>query len=312
MLTRGFLPNDNPFVTLAVVKEGYRPLVDKVEGLFSNLTTFLNDDTAREEIVCQLRDVVPLVDHEFTETFGNSLMEERGFLIYSCFAAAFINGGTPLPRLAKEITIPVVRFGARIRRSPVLDYQSYILHNWQLTGSTVRKENVEPLFTFTGTSEEKNYVTSRVIVEYMTRGITSLDTLKDRLERMLQATKNMQLPAKAARYLKPFVGVKYEGWGWVEPQSFPIPLTVQSPAISYIAKLLGIPYDDADYQNHRLLNNCDVIRSTNPLDATSSIVYNDCLELFAELADIISSPDSDFMWNRFGTTKLELVKKYRR
>lgn len=312
-MLRGFLPNDNPHTRLSVIKEEYRPLVAKLEDLFSNLPLFLKEQVAREEIVCQLRDVVSLVDHEFTEIFGNSLMEERGFLIYSCFAAAFINSEKPLPRLAKEITIPIVRFGARVRRSPVLDYQSYILLNWRLIGNSISKEGIEPIFTFSGTSEEKSYIINRIIVEHKTKEISSLDILKDRLEFMLQTMKETpSMPETAAVYLKPFVGVKYEGWGRLDPQSFPIPLVAQSPAISFIAKLLGIPYNDADFQNHRWLIHCDAIRLTKPLDVTTPSVYNDCLEMFVELAEIISAPESDFMWNRFGVTKVEFLEKYRR
>lgn len=238
---RGFLPLNDPIEFLSVKNENYQQFLSAAETLAANMPEMINSRCVRQEIVCQLREVSLLFDHEL---FNNlEAMDERAFLVYGFLAAAYVNTAyeNPMNRLAKEITVPLVRLAERVQRQAVLDYHSYILYNWRRKdkNKSIAADNLEPLLTFSGSKEEADFIVSHLLLE-MHCDLLSKISLDDVLDSMLKIARNIPDISEIKSHFKPFVNINFEGWGWQEPQSFGCYLLDQSPILAAIAKSLGL------------------------------------------------------------------------
>lgn len=313
--SRGFLPNTDPVQKLVIKDEKYRPFAVTMENLASSLTDMVQAQKAREEIVCQLRDVVPLFDHDLFNSFGSPAMDERAFLVYSCFAVVYVNNykDRPLSRLCKEVTIPIVRLAERVQRKPILDYCSYILFNWKRKNPSgpLTIDNLESLLTLSNTEEENKYIISRVAIEAKSSlfsGPFTLEQLSNCLSECNDLIKlSPKLPDYVNNYFNSFVKVKYDGWGWPDPQTFIGNAITQSSTIGKMARMLGLPYQDNDIRDYKPFHHRHALDAThNYRPGASKIVYNDCLVKFADLIDGMSSE----IWNKFGFGKDKLLSEF--
>lgn len=312
---RGFLPNTDPVQRLVINNEKYQPFATVMESLASSVAGMVESQTARVEIVNQLREVVPLFDHELFNSFGSPTMDERAFVVYSFFAAIFINNykDRPLSRLCKEITIPIVRLAERVQRKPILDYCSYILNNWKRKDPSgpLTVDNLDSLLTFSNTKEESKYIISRVAVEAKSSlfaGQFTIEQLSDCLSECVDIIKlSPKLPDYVNDYFNSFVKVKYEGWGWPDPQTFIGNAITQSSTVGKIARMLGLPYQDVDIRDYKPVHHRHALDAThNYRPGAPKKIYNDCLVKFAELVDGMSGD----IWNKFGFNRDKLLIEF--
>ncbi len=76
----------------------------------------------------------------------------------------FENPSTIIPAV---IAKPLYQFCKQEQRFPTLTYADYILYNWRLRNSHqgIVPENIEPIFTFTGTKDEAWFIKIHVAIE---------------------------------------------------------------------------------------------------------------------------------------------------
>lgn len=82
---------------------------------------------------------------------------ELAFLMLAFLAHGYLHSTDPYRTiLPANIAVPFVQLGERMGRLPVLSHASLILHNWRRIDpeGPIQVENLEPIFSFTGTADE--------------------------------------------------------------------------------------------------------------------------------------------------------------
>jgi indoleamine 2,3-dioxygenase len=133
---RGFLPYRNPVKSMRDTNENFWI---ELENLAQELPELVESRKWREESVARLRPLkehIHLLHSKFLDVDVDEcdkMMLERGMLLYSYFASAYVhqkheNVATHIP---KEIAVPLVLLAGKVRRPPILTYASYCLTNWK-------------------------------------------------------------------------------------------------------------------------------------------------------------------------------------
>jgi hypothetical protein len=245
---RGFLPSDDPLISLPITDYKQTELIYTWENLAQIIPHYLKEDCLREELVCALRKADRSYYHGFIDDMSSHRAFERVFLLLAYFATSYINSpeGHRKKKLPKEISIPFSRVAHLVSRKPVLDYSAYVLYNWRKINpsSPAIIGNVEPLVTFTDTKEEKLLITTLVEMEYLGSRITTR-LLCDKLNRVNSALVKCHTIRKHLEdvFFHDFEDVFYEGW-LPDKQSFSCGVIHQSPFATYLRKYL-----DTMFQN---------------------------------------------------------------
>jgi len=165
---RGFLPKQNPLIELPPNAEWNR----KFNQLAKNIPQLLKEK--------KLRIVVDALNQEFEAavingrsaqvTVENLAQKNAALLMLLMIAQAYLwEDANNKPRnmlpavLAKNI-YPLCKMQ---QRYPTLTYADYVLNNWRLKDQTkkITLDNIEPLFTFTGSLDEAWFIKIHVAIE---------------------------------------------------------------------------------------------------------------------------------------------------
>jgi indoleamine 2,3-dioxygenase len=161
-LTRGFLPVINPDVSLL-------PLSDfniELNRLVQRLPELIRNKSLRVEIN-RLNDKFDSQHIIFDRC--NLQQQNVAILILLMLAQAYVweVPESPVNCVPAVIAKNLYTLCKQSQRFPMLTYADYVLQNWRLIDSAkpISLDNIEPLFTFTGTLDEAWFVKIHVIIE---------------------------------------------------------------------------------------------------------------------------------------------------
>lgn len=113
---RGFLPQEDPLVSLSEPFEDWEQCARQLPKLF-----------ASDRLRAVLEDLPPFD----ADALRNGREVERAMVLLSYLGHAYVWGGEhPAQRLPARLAQPWHEVAARLGRPPVLSYASYALHNW--------------------------------------------------------------------------------------------------------------------------------------------------------------------------------------
>jgi hypothetical protein len=256
---RGFLPSDDPLISLPITDYKQTELIYTWENLAQIIPHYLKENCLREELICALRKADRSYYHGFIDDLNSHRAFERVFALLSYFATAYVNSpeGQKKKKLPKEIAIPFSRVAHLVSRKPVLDYSSYVLYNWRKINPSVHAivGNVEPLFTFTDTEEEKLLITTLVEMECLGERITTRLLYKlNRINRALWKCHPIRNHLEAV-YFQDFENVFYEGW-LPDKQSFSCKVINQSPCAANLSKYLDTEFQTEYFRDSQEHSEC--------------------------------------------------------
>lgn len=247
MAERGFLPLDDPLVSLPITDYKQTELIFTWENLAQIIPHYLKEGCLREELIFALRKANGSYYYGFIDNFLQQRAYERVFLLNAYFASAYINcpESAKKLKLPKEISVPFSRAAHLVSRSPILDYTSYVLYNWKKTiaSSPMITGNVEPLITFTDSFDEKLLISTLIEMEFSGKcfQIPNPFAICDRLKHI-----NNSLSRCNRAFIKQFLtdvffqdfdNLIYEGW-LQEKQTFRCCIFEQSPFLAHLRKYL--------------------------------------------------------------------------
>lgn len=283
---RGFLPTSNPLVSMPIHNFNDTTVVYSLENLIQNMPVFLTERFFREEVVCQMREVAANYNWLSMDALGGQLEYERSFFILALFANAYVNaaGESQAKRVPKEVSIPLARSCFLVRRQSVLDYTSYCLYNWR----KLHNGELEPIQTFTNTTEEKKLILGFVELEQAVGKIMNdngdfFEKATPILQKAADSISDVAKVADFKNYYRPFLNIIYEGTDPL-PKSHKINLFTQSPAVRWFSRKMGVEYKDrllqeqeADIVKYCPAAHSSLINATTSLRGGAEKAYNDCL-----------------------------------
>jgi len=257
---RGFLPSDDPLISLPITDYKQTELIYTWENLVQIIPHYLKEGCLREELISAWRNADRSYYHGFIDDLNSQKAFERVFLLLAYFATAYINSpeGQRKKKLPKEISIPFSRVAHLVSRKPVLDYSAYVLYNWRKINpaSPAVAGNVEPLVTFTDTAEEKLLITTLVEMEHLGGRITTR-LLCDKLNRINRALVKCHGIRRQLEdvYFQDFENIFYEGW-LPDKQSFSCKVIHQSPFAAYLRKYLDTAFENEYFRDSQEHSEC--------------------------------------------------------
>jgi len=258
MAGRGFLPVDDPLISLPIANYKQTELIYTWENLAHIIPHYLKESCLREELIFALRKVDHSYYHGFIDDLNSPKAFERLFLLFSYFATAYVNSpeGNRKKKLPKEISIPFGRVAHLVSRKPVLDYTAYILYNWRKINpsSSVIIGNVEPLITFTDTEEEKLLITTLVEMEYLGGSSRLFWDRLNHINKALAKCCSIRTYIETV-FFQDFENILYEGLSQ-EKQSFSCGIIYQSPFAAYLRKYLDIVPQDEYFRDNQEYSEC--------------------------------------------------------
>lgn len=242
---RGFLPVDEPLISLPITDYKQTELIYTWENLAQIIPHYLKENCLREELIFALRKANTSYYHGCIDSLGHRAFE-RVFLLQAYFATSYVNSpeGIKKQKLPKEIAIPFSRAAHLVSRNPVFDYNTFILYNWKKTVPSANiTGNVEPLVTFTDSAEEKLFISTLVEMEYMGRcfhrpnPLLICDRLKQINSMLSQCSRDYIKVNIVDVFFQDFDNLFYEGW-LRERQSFKCKVFSESPFLAYLRNYL--------------------------------------------------------------------------
>lgn len=164
---RGFLPKQNPLIELSDSEWN-----QKFNQLAKNIPQLLKEK--------KLRIVVDALNKKYETAVANqkpaNIMVENlaqknaALLILLMIAQAYLwedASNKPLNTIPAVLTKNIYPLCKMQQRYPTLTYADYVLNNWRLKDNTkkITLDNIEPLFTFTGSSDEAWFIKIHVAIE---------------------------------------------------------------------------------------------------------------------------------------------------
>lgn len=161
-INRGFLPSHNP---VSLLPDNH-PFHQELNHLIRELPILLKKKQLRYEIDklnCQYKSYL----------LDISLMDSRtvavAMLILTMLSQAYVweTPDSPATQIPRVISANLAALSKKHSRLPALSYQDYVLNNWRLKkpDQGITLENVEPLFTFTGSRDEAWFIIIHIVME---------------------------------------------------------------------------------------------------------------------------------------------------
>lgn len=264
---RGFLPDSPP---LASFPADAAPSLHRLDEVADSLPGHLGEGTLQRT----LHDLAVPADDAFDGLSERALA--RAYSVTGFLANAYVHGcdGLPEATLPAGVAVPLYEAASRLDRTPVLSYDSFVLHNWTLADpdAGVTMDNVRTVTSFTNLRDEEWFVAVHVAVEVAAgpglaavgdaqqavvdgdaaRATSALHTLADSLGDVLALHDRMPEHNDPERYslgFRPYLsaldGVVYEGVPELDgPQSFHGASAAQSSALPAVDAALGVDHGD--------------------------------------------------------------------
>jgi indoleamine 2,3-dioxygenase len=161
-IERGFLPQENPLQALPAVSA----LNVQLNELAKSLPELIQKKSLRAAID-KLNSADPSADILLQK--GNLQQKQLAILMLALLAQAYVweDFNAPQNVIPAVIAKNLYQLCKREQRFPTLTYADYILYNWRLkdTSKSIVLENIEPIFTFTGTPDEAWFIKIHVAIE---------------------------------------------------------------------------------------------------------------------------------------------------
>jgi indoleamine 2,3-dioxygenase len=159
---RGFLPQKNPLQELPAVSA----LNVQLNQLAKYLPEFIQKKSLRATLD-KLNSANP--NAEILLAKGDLQQKQLATLMLTLLAQAYVWEDFNAPRnvIPAVIARNLYQLCQRDQRFPTLTYADYILYNWRLKDAAkgIVLENIEPIFTFTGTKDEAWFIKIHVAIE---------------------------------------------------------------------------------------------------------------------------------------------------
>lgn len=269
---RGFLSDSPPTLADADVVQSLRRLDDLARAIPDHLT----DDELRP----RLRTLDPPPGDAYDDLSRPAL--ERLYQVAGFLAAAHVNkvDAPSVDRLPAGVAVPLYEAAHRLRRTPMLSYDAYVLTNWTATGpdGDLRPLAVEPSLQFVPDRDEQWFVAIHVAIEATggpavaaigdaRRGVReddpgrvrdalevmadALDSMDDLVDRMPEHNDPQVFGREFRPYLETFNGVVYEGVDALEgSQTYRGASGAQSSLLPALDAALGIDHGDNPLVEH--------------------------------------------------------------
>lgn len=164
--SRGFLPIDEPLVCLPEATST-RMLNFEINHIFENIPTLIRNKELRAKV-----DALNRTYHSNPLVSLNRMDPREVNVAATVFAAitqAYIwqdlaDPASTVPHLIAKNIWELERYRSKV---PVMTYDHYVLQNWRLVDKSkpISLENVEPIFTFTDSSNEAWFIKVHVVIE---------------------------------------------------------------------------------------------------------------------------------------------------
>lgn len=256
--TRGFLPKNDPILTLGVGFEVWESTAREIPQL-------LEARKIREAI------------EKLPDFAIRSLKPEQcefAFLMLSMLTNAYVHAENPSAiKIPAVLAVPFVDLAGRLGRPPILSHASLVLHNWQRMDpkGPIGPENLQPIFTFRNTPDEAWFYhlttgieakgakavhevavmlraakedQEELVEEAITNILEMIPLLTQELSRMQQGCDPEVFYEKIRPYLNSFHKVRYEGILDNEVRSYAGGSAAQSSLLQALEIGLGIPHQE--------------------------------------------------------------------
>ena len=273
---RGFLPAQDPLITVPAALGGWVEIANKLPKLF---------------VAGQVRrtiDAMPVIDVTGLKIKAEL---ERAMVAFSYIGHAYVwSESTPPKSLPASLAVPWHTVAKKLGRPPVLSYASYMLHNWQRIDKNqdVKLGNIALIQNFLGGVDEEWFIVTHLDIERdagpgLAAMLPAQEAVKKKdvqtLEQELKTIKNsldliykslLRMPEYCDPYIyfhrvRPYIhgwkdhpglpgGLIYEGVKEYQnkPQSFRGQTGAQSSIIPSMDAALGIVHKN-DFMKHYLL-----------------------------------------------------------
>ncbi|OGT69373.1 MAG: hypothetical protein A3I12_05725 [Gammaproteobacteria bacterium RIFCSPLOWO2_02_FULL_38_11] len=156
----GFLPS--PF-SLYQLPE-YTPLNFELNQLIKNMPRLIEQKRLREKV-----DQLNILYRNEEIVLANSLEEQTTILILLMLAQGYIceDKEKPVRSIPAVLGNNINRLCRHKNRYPTITYEDYVLNNWRLKNlkEGMVLDNIEPLYTFTGSKDEIWFIKIHVAIE---------------------------------------------------------------------------------------------------------------------------------------------------
>lgn len=158
------ISEDTGFVASSPLLTSLPEHFSRWEALAKNLPALIRDRRIREEVHA-------LPSLEFSgETLTSEKEWQRAYVLLTFLAQAYVwvEGERGLPdRVPKILAVPWKTTADHLGLTPSVTYASLILYNWKLldTGGLMDGNNLQPVFTFTGTKDESWFYVVHMLLE---------------------------------------------------------------------------------------------------------------------------------------------------
>lgn len=270
--TRGFLPSTDPFNSFGPTTDAY---LQRLDRLCESLPSLIDDGRIRETVRALDPPKSGLVD-SLAGPALRALYVATGVLA-NAFVHSEATSGDVVPA---GVAIPLYESATRLKRTPVLSYDGYVLSNWTLDDPDLGfvPHNVDVPFRFTDLRDEQWFVAIHVAVEAMAapaieeapaitramdRGDTDrligalgelgsvLEILTDLITQMPEHNDPDAFTTEFRPYLTPLRDVAYEGVTDLDgPQTFRGASGAQSGLFVAFDALIGIDHGTSPLTEH--------------------------------------------------------------
>jgi len=159
---RGFLPCQDPLLVLPPVSI----LNIRLNDIAKDLPVLLSEKKLRLAIDALNTEYPSAV---ITLEEGDSQQKNVAILVLLMLAQAYVweSFSQPANKIPAVLAKNLYAICQQDQRFPTLTYTDYILHNWQLKNinDPISLENIEPIYTFTGTDDEAWFIKVHVVIE---------------------------------------------------------------------------------------------------------------------------------------------------
>ncbi len=271
--TNGFLPDEPPLTSLP--GDVPDPL-QSVDELADDIPSLIEADRLRPEV-----SAVPSVSPAHLDHLSNRELR-RVYTATGFLANAYVHkiGAESAKAIPDGIAVPLYESADRLGRTPVLSYDSYVLHNWtRLDGATgLRPHELDSVTNFVDLRDERWFIAIHAAIEAAAgpalaalgeaqRGILDRDT--DRVHRALRTIEESlheiipiltrmgehNDPERYGEGFRPYLGaltgVTFEGVDALSgPQSFRGASGAQSSIFPALDAAFGIDHGDNPLVDH--------------------------------------------------------------
>jgi len=161
-LSNGFLPGTRPVTKLPDNSEYHKRLND----IISNLPTLIKEKLLRKTIDDLDKE---FVNAELSLEKGNKAQKNTAIMFIVAIAQGYIFEDTKNPAniIPAVIAKNLYLLCKSRQRFPMITYADYVLNNWRMKNpcGEITLDNIEPIFTFTGTTDEAWFIKIHVAIE---------------------------------------------------------------------------------------------------------------------------------------------------